>query len=401
MELSKKTTLPRLADEYECTACLACENICPEQAIGHFVGEDGHVCIRVDSSKCTGCLKCQNICEKSRTYFGTNDISSSKIYAAWTENESDRVRATSGGVFAALARTILDSGGCVIGAGLNEFDCRHTAIFKTEDIYRLQGSKYMASSMEDVYRIITRELPDRDVLFVGLGCQCAGVLAYFEGFPTEHKLYSVDLVCGGIPSRLLIDKFREHYPEAKGLSSFRTKDKYELKVLTDEGEVVLTEKSLPLHGFNCGLTNRYSCYNCQFAKAHRKTDITLGDLWDYSQFPDEHKRGISMMIVHSINGERIADAKGIHKEIIDWRRALMHNFRIVCGKSTIFSPRKKMVSNFSTFDDDTLFRLYTMDIGIKQPRLFVFRVYRYIRQRWQRFQNKCYIMSVTRKGNSM
>lgn len=381
MVLLKEKSLPQLAGENDCTACLACKNICPKQAIDHYLAEDGHVYVKIDSLKCIGCLKCQQICEESRLCYGKNDLSASELYAAWAENDKDRANATSGGVFAALATTVLKAGGCVIGAELNGFDCKHTVIYSVNDIHRLQGSKYMASSMEDVYTIITEELPYRDVLFSGLGCQCAGVLAFFKGFKTDYKLYTVDLVCGGVPSRILIDKFKEHYPDVIGFLSFRSKDKYELRVCTENGEKTIKEKSLPLHGFNCGLTNRYSCFNCQFAKAHRNTDITIGDLWDYSKFTFEHQRGVSMVIVHNNVGLNLLSNSKIKYEKIAWEGTLLHNKRIVCGKDHIFKPRRELCVYSTNMNSESFRKLYTMDIKPYNLRLFLFRLYRFFVQR--------------------
>lgn len=381
MTLLKEKPLPQLASEYECTGCLACENTCPKQAIDHYLAEDGHVYVKVDSEKCVGCLKCQHVCEKSRLCCGENDLSASELYAAWSENDVDRANATSGGVFASFARTILKAGGCVIGAELNGFECKHTVVYSADDIHRLQGSKYMASSMEDVYTIITEELPHRDVLFSGVGCQCAGVLAFFEGFKTDYRLYTVDLVCGGVPSRILIDKFREQYPDVKGFLSFRSKDKYELRVSTDSGETIIKEKSLPLHGFNCGLTNRYSCFDCQFAKAHRRTDITIGDLWDYSILPDEHKKGISMLICHTEAGEKLLRKSNICFQPVRWEEVLLHNKRTVCGVQTVYSPRKWLTRAAKRMRNDRFFKLYTITMKPRDIDLFAFRLYRFFREK--------------------
>ena len=381
MTLLKEKPLPQLASEYECTGCLACENTCPKQAIDHYLAEDGHVYVKVDSEKCVGCLKCQHVCEKSRLCCGENDLSASELYAAWAENDVDRANATSGGVFASFARTILKAGGCVIGAELNGFECKHVVIYDEKDIYRLQGSKYMASSMEDVYDILKKELPNRDVLFAGLGCQCAGVLAFLPEIRTAHKLYTIDLVCGGIPSKLLIDRFREEYPDVTGIVSFRTKDKYELRVQTESGEKVLSEKSLPLHGFNCGMTNRYSCYNCQFAKANRRTDITIGDLWDYTILPHEHKNGISMVIVHSENGMNMINKSSVVIDRIEWKGALLHNKRTVCGQQHIYFPRKKLNQFFNNMSHQKFKKLYTITMNVADVDLFIFRLYRYFREK--------------------
>ena len=89
----------------------------------------------------------------------------------------------------------------------------------------------MSSSMDGIYKIIEQNIDKGIVLFSGVGCQCAGVLAYFEKHRSKNNLYTVDLVCGGAPSRLLLDKFYEHYPDIERIVSFREKDKYVLKVV--------------------------------------------------------------------------------------------------------------------------------------------------------------------------
>ena len=401
MALQKQITWPVLADEHECTACLACENICGKKAISHFDKPDGHTYVSIDKDKCIGCLKCQNVCKRSRESFGDNDLNSSKIFAAWAKGEAHRKNATSGGVFAAFAEHVLDNNGCVIGAELDGFVCKHVAIYEKKDIQRLQGSKYMASSMEDVYDILKKELPNRDVLFAGLGCQCAGVLAFMPEIKTTHNLYTVDLVCGGIPSKLLLKRFKEEYPDVTGIVSFRSKDKYELKVQTKSGEKVFSEKSLPLHGFNCGMTNRYNCYDCQFAKAHRKTDITIGDLWDYSILPDEHKRGISMVIVHSENGRKLVNSSAISIKEILWDGALLHNKRIVCGHQNIYGPRKKLCELSQNMDRISFTKLYTISMGIRDVGLFVFRAMRYVNERIISEKNKRNITTMLNRQNKL
>lgn len=393
----KQMTLPDLANEQECTACLACENVCSRSAITHITKKDGHTYVQIDKDKCIGCLRCQTVCINSRECYGNNNLNASQIFAAWAKNKENRDNATSGGVFAAIADYVLENNGCVIGAELDGFSCKHTVIYRKEDISRLQGSKYMASSMEEVYEIVKKELPSRDVLFVGLGCQCAGVLAFLPEIKTTRRLYTVDLVCGGIPSGLLIERFREEYPEITGIVSFRTKEKYELKVQTEGGIKVLSERSLPLHGFNCGMTNRYSCYDCQFAKAHRRTDITLGDLWDNSFLPDEHKKGISMVIVHSDNGMKLLCSSKIIIRKIDWERALINNKRTVSGHRRILLPRKNIIKLYSSLNAKKFNRLFTMNIDISTPILFAFRAYRYIVQKKEAFDNRRDIQSILRK----
>ena len=399
MKLPDIQSKSKLANYRECTGCLACENICKENAISHYEAEDGHIYIKIDNNKCIGCLMCERTCVASRGGYGENDISKSSIYAAWSNNQERRATATSGGVFAAFAETVILSGGCVIGASLNGFECKHILVDKLEDIIKLQGSKYMSSSMEDVYKIISRELNNRDVLFAGLGCQCAGVIAFFNNYKTSYKLYTVDLVCGGIPSRILIDKYAQENPDIEGILSFRSKEKYELSVRTHNSVHVVEKKSLPLHGFNCGLTNRYCCYECQFAKAHRKTDITIGDLWNSTIFPDEHKKGISMVIAHSQEGEYLLKNSDITYDTINWREALLYNKRTVCGHQIVYYPRKILARAAKKSSSSRFYKLYCITMTPRDIDLFVFRVYRYLKERILAKKNARLIMKMTKYDN--
>lgn len=394
MALLNKIGKPSLADEKNCIGCLACVASCHIGALSSYVGDDGHNYVRLEVDKCIGCLRCQEVCNHARNNFGVNDISKSSIFAAWTKNESDRANSTSGGVFAALSRTVISNGGAVSGANLNGFDCRHIIITDGKDISKLQGSKYMTSSMEHIYGEIEKNLKERDVLFSGLGCQCAGVLAYFEGKTLNHQLYTVDIVCGGAPSSILIEKYKKIHPETKGLLSFRSKDKYILKVFTNEGEKEIPEKNLILHGFNCGMTNRYSCYECPFAKAHRKTNITIGDLWDYSKFFEEHAKGISMVLIHDEIGMKLLEKSDLFFEEIDWKSTLLKNKRIVCGHQNIYGPRTNLIQNAKKMNDTRFEKLYCVTMKPMDVDLFIFRVYRYLREKSLAKKNEKFIQGL-------
>lgn len=388
---------PKLASQYDCTDCMACVAVCYQNALQPILFADGHEYIKLDESKCVGCKQCENVCIKSRENYGNNDLNASKIYAAWSENQNDRKNATSGGVFGALAKYVLKKGGIVIGASLEGRECKHIMISTEDEIWKLQGSKYMASSMEGVYSIIEQHIDDGLVLFSGVGCQCAGVLSYFERHKNRNNLYTVDLICGGIPSKILIDKFYEHFSNVDNIISFREKDKYLLKVSENGRIKTIQEKSLPLHGFNCGLTNRYSCYHCQFACAHRRTDITIGDLWNYAYMKDEHAKGISTVLIHTEKGNRIINSANIILNKISWNDCIKFCKRIVYGETPIFKPRIKLVENASKMSYSTFKKLYCMDIRLGDVGLFMFRAYRYVVLHLYSIKFKYYIKCLEKK----
>lgn len=369
---------PNLATHEECTGCLACVDSCRQHALRPYIGEDGHRYVAINRDQCIGCRKCEKVCLSSRSNYGVNDTQKSDVYAAWSTNTEDRARATSGGVFSAVARKILENNGSVVGAVLDGRECRHILIQDVNDIALLQGSKYMESSMDGIYGIIERELSKGPVLFSGVGCQCGGVLAYFKNHRYKNNLFTMDLVCGGVPSKILLDKFYEKNTDIEQIISFRDKDKYRLQVTVDDKVVSIDKKNLPLHGFNCGMTNRLSCYRCQFACVHRRTDFTIGDLWDYSVFPEEHSKGISTLIIHSEKGRHLVDGACIELFPMKWENSLISCRRIACGRSHVFRPRKDLVKNAKRLSCERFIKLYCIAMRPTDVSLFIFRVYRYL-----------------------
>ena len=398
MNDTKEKDIPKLASKKKCTACLACVAACPKGALEPYNDTDGHTYIRRNEKKCIACKKCEVVCQNSRNNFGDNRLKESQIYAAWTENDSLRKNSTSGGIFAALAKTIIEKGGAVVGSTLEGKECHHIIITNTKDIIKLQGSKYLVSSLEGIYQEIEKKLSSGLVLFSGTGCQCAGVIAYFKNNKYKENLITMDIVCGGYPSKILIDKFYEEYKDVSQIVSFREKDKYILKVLKNNKVTDIKEKNLPLHGFNCELTNRYNCYNCQFAKGHRKTDITIGDLWNYNIFKDEHTKGISTVIVHSKIGEKLLNESNVNLKNIEWKDSIDHCKRIVYGKTPIFLPRRMLKRNAKKMKNDRFKKLYCIDIKIKDVDLFIFRIYRYIVMRTNKIIAKLYTKYIINKN---
>ncbi len=389
---------PKLATKKKCTACLSCVSSCPKGAIQPYTYNDGHVYVRIDKEKCIGCKKCEIVCKNSRNTFGNNNLYESSIYAAWTKNKDVRKNSTSGGIFAALAKTIIEKGGVVVGASLEKRECKHIIISNIEDIKKIQGSKYLCSSMNDIYKKIEERICNGLVLFTGTGCQCAGVIAYFRNNKYKNNLITLDLVCGGYPSKILIDKFYEKHKDIEQIVSFRTKDKYILKVLKNGKIVEVKEKNLPLHGFNCELTNRYNCYNCQFAKAHRKTDITIGDFWNYNLFEEEHSKGISTVIVHTNTGKELLLESDVILKNINWSDSINHCKRILWGKTPLFLPRRMLVNNSKRMNINRFEKLYCINMKIMDFDLFVFRLYRFIIMKINKFMASVYIIYILNKN---
>ena len=355
---------PNLAGIESCTGCMGCIEVCPVKAISKTVNTEGHYVVTVDKEKCIGCLKCQYFCENSKKSYGSLNLRLSSVYAGWANNVEIRDKATSGGIFGAIATAFIEHGGAVVGAAFNGYKCEHIIVENTKKLPQLQGSKYTQSDMAGIFGSISSIISEKPVLFSGTGCQCAAIRAYFKDNKYFENLYLIDLVCGGVPSNFLIEKYYEANPHVNNILSFRNKNKYELTIQTSNG-INYDDKGLPIVGFAYENTNRYSCYNCHFSYPHRKADLTIGDIWGNDDF--EKEKGVSLIICHNTRGSTLLELADATLETISWEPILRGNRRIIYGKSHISSLRKKMGKNFREKPYEYLQRYYGMVFSSINP----------------------------------
>lgn len=323
---------PKLASRFDCTGCLACVDICKHDALTSFVDSDGHNYVRINDEACVGCLQCEHVCPVVNKYdYSSNVLRESIPFAAYCKDEGIYMKSTSGGVFAVLARQFIKEGGFVCGVVMQNNHAFHIMTNKMEDVERMQGSKYLQSNTEGVYLKIKDCMKDgHKVLFCGMGCQAAAVCSYFRKNKNRNLLYVVDMICGGVPSQHLVDRFIRSEERWSEVVSFRKKGQYVLtcRNIDREPELLSNVRPLPLYGFFSGLTNRYSCGDCKFAGVERESDITIGDYWgDNSSI---HK---SVAIVHSQKGkELLMNCNNLDVFKTDWN-FLKFNYRTIVGKT--------------------------------------------------------------------
>lgn len=370
---------PQLASEKKCTGCLACLDACTKSAISLLHGADGHIYVDIDRDKCVGCLRCERICSDIHEgKYGNND-KTSKPFAIYNKEERFYKYATSGGIFPALAAYFLQNGGVVYGATYKDgIHVVHKRISELDEIVTLQGSKYEQSNLSGTYKSIAKDLKENlRVLFVGTGCQVAGVLAYFKNNPKRELLFTVDLVCGGVPSSLLIESFAKNTADFKSVASYRKKEQYIFSYNSTNGKVVTSRKALPLDGFKSCLTNRYSCYDCEFTGLHRMSDWTIGDLWG-----DISEIARSLCLCHSYRGKNIiVNLPNIDVQEINGWDFVCHNPRIVNGKASFSKrlERKYIGFIFRSFPYSIIKKIYGSDIKKADVFWFLYKVYKFIR----------------------
>ena len=195
--------LPRV----KCTGCHACYSVCPRNAITMEMDEEGFLYPRIDQNKCINCSLCRGACPvlSIDTVEMENPIKT--CYAACAKNRDERRTSSSGGVFSAIARQVINEGGFVCGALFDEqLTLQHKVIQTESGLMRIKGSKYIQSKIGDSFITIKELLSSgRKVLFCGTPCQVAGLKSFLKSDP--DNLLTIDLICHGVPSPGLFNKY--------------------------------------------------------------------------------------------------------------------------------------------------------------------------------------------------
>lgn len=374
----------KLASPKTCTACMACVDICHHGALSLFVDRDGFYQIEVDNNKCIECGLCEKVCPVLKPLFAERDrVELSMPYAVWCSDDILRKQSASGGAFAAIAKAFLAKGAVVYGAAINGFEIHHIRIDKSDDLPKILGSKYQQSKMDGVYQQVFKDLRDgKTVLFSGLSCQVAGVLSYIPQ-KLKANLYTIDTICGGLSTMLPMMKLEES-GEYSGIHSFRNKDtgwksrgyKYALRMYNKDGCINdLGKDNMVIQCFCHKETKRMSCYDCRFNGFHRESDATIGDFWGDIRFTEQHKNGLSVLILHSGRIKNIIDQSLLHTESITWSELVSSNPNVYWSHHPylIKSLTRKRVFNKLREGDDISAKSILGKSLLKRVEAFVFQ----------------------------
>lgn len=301
----------------ECCGCSACQQICSHNAIEMRPDKEGFIFPVKDLSACVNCGLCEKVCSFCSPQYKNSTLG---VYAAMEKSESLRSQSSSGGLFFAIAKSIVDRGGIVFGAYMNdEMKVYHTSAENINELKGLRGSKYVQSNLYDTYREIRTQLRSgRLVFFTGTGCQVAGLKSFL--IKKYDNLITSDLVCHGVPNQKLFNEhigYLEHRFKGKVVSyMFRDNKNWggceSVKILKNRGHYKIYNfpgysLSPYLYSFMHGMTFRLSCYHCPFAKIPRQGDITLADYWGVAKyFPElNSKSGVSLILINTPRGKEI------------------------------------------------------------------------------------------------
>ena len=189
---------PVLCRAEDCTGCTACASVCPVNAIAMEPDHEGFL-RPVIGERCILCHRCEQTCPILHP--PVPGPAPAAAHAVWNRDEAERTASSSGGFFSLLARHVLEQGGAVFGAALDEdMTARHVCARTVDELAPMRGSKYVQSDLGGSFSQVKALLEEGTaVLFSGVPCQVDGLKRYLgKDYP---NLLTCDLVCHGVPSR--------------------------------------------------------------------------------------------------------------------------------------------------------------------------------------------------------
>lgn len=326
----KKQEILGLSDPAQCCGCGACAVACPVNAITMVAKDLGAYYPEVNMDRCVSCGKCQKVC-----VFQSEEERSDaplRVYAAANADRQQLKGSASGGVFAALAKSVIAEGGIVYGCSMEYthgvLTPMHIGIDTEAALTKLQGSKYVQSKAFHCFPEVKTHLQSgRVVFFSGTPCQVAALKCYLRETNTE-RLFAADLVCHGTPGTVLFEDYIARLKKRQNgdITAFSFRDKssgwgllasYQVQDKNGREKQTLLRPDCSSYYslFLSSETYRESCYSCPWANTARVGDVTLGDYWgienEHPEYLTENggklsaAAGISVLLVNSEQGKTL------------------------------------------------------------------------------------------------
>lgn len=301
-------------NKYNCCGCSACAARCPKQAIEMRPDDMGFLYPVIDDGKCINCGVCEKVCKFQPNDFVHHEITVKEVLGGRLKDKDNLARSQSGGAFWALATNIIHSHGVVYGAAFSpDLTVAHIRTTTMEELGKLRGSKYVQSRIEGTYREVTNDLQNgRVVLFSGTPCQVAGLYGYLGSINIDN-LFTVDLVCHGIPAPQVWNDYMAYIEKQSNKKIARCifRDKsfgWGSHIETfNFADGTKTSNHIFRDLFYSHLIIRESCHLCPYANLHRVSDVTIGDYWGWEnvsrRFNDQ--KGVSLFLVNTDKGEKM------------------------------------------------------------------------------------------------
>ncbi len=364
-----------LCNPNECTGCWACVSACAQNCLTMQANDEGHLVPIIDENRCTNCLACSKVCPVLHLP-ASDHQENPDVYAVFNRDRHIRDESTSGGAFSAFAEEILSRGGVVFGAAYDEnLKVSHIAVSSVDNLKKLRVSKYVQSEIGETFRQ-TRDLlqnTEKPVLFSGTPCQIAGLLSYLGKLGSSPNLYTIDLVCYGVPPAEIFQKYMDfiHRKHGSPIAGFSFRDKRDgwrnsaTNITFANGKEIHAydgDEATFKEAYYKRLMMRNSCHNCRFSKLPRLSDITIGDFWSIGKecpFHHDTTGGITLTMVHSAKGQLLFEESGqrIHFEKRSLEEALAGG-EMICGSAKENPLRKQFLIDARNMPFELLIKKY-------------------------------------------
>lgn len=303
-----------IREKQKCCGCTACVAACPKECIEMKKDSEGFKYPVINTMKCAQCGACDKVCPIKNPI--QEEIVPQRAYLVQHKNEIIRLDSSSGGAFTAIGSLVLEKGGVVFGTAYDDFfHVHHTYVENVYDLKKFRNSKYVQSDMGDSFIQAKQFLnAGRWVCFSGTPCQIEGLSKYLGR--QYDRLVLVDVVCHGIPSPLIWDKYLEYQKtDVDKPDNIRFRDKYygykysTMSIIRNGKNIYHAGSQLDpmLRAFFSDICDRPSCYSCPFKKRYRVSDLTIWDcfsVYDFDKNMDDDK-GTTRLLCHTKKGQRI------------------------------------------------------------------------------------------------
>ena len=301
----------------DCCACTVCSVSCPKGAITFKRNTEGFSYPEIDMNKCIGCLRCETVCAFKKDKDSKWDDNNVTVYAAKSKERSVIENSSSGGVFTVLSDYFIENGdavgSCIYDASKKQV---RFEIYETKrERDRARGSKYIQAEIGNTYSEVIKWLKEnvnKKMLVVGTGCQIAGLNELLYKEKVRNQVILVDLICHGVPSPGLWEKYVEYMEKQNGIHieeiSFKDKRdgwKNPYVYAKSKGREVSIKPFADW--FYCNYSVRESCYECPYTRVNRRSDITIGDYWGIENILPKFydPMGVSLVLVQSKAGKKL------------------------------------------------------------------------------------------------
>jgi coenzyme F420-reducing hydrogenase beta subunit len=303
----------------KCNGCMACIDMCHKNVITINDSLDRYNAV-IDKSLCVNCGMCEKVCPNN---VPVPKSSPQNWYQGWAKDEI-RKQSSSGGAASAIIKAFIENGGYVASCKFIDGEFGFVVTNNLELAKAFAGSKYVKSNPIGIYRKIDALLRSGEkVLFIGLPCQVAALKRYIY---SADNLYTIDLICHGTPSPLLLKKCMKEY-------GYILEDLKDLKFrinsifgLNENGHGITRFHMIDdyLIDFLYSVDYTENCYSCNYASMDRVADVTLGDSWG-TNLKSEVKMGISLILCQCDKGVELVKMADLELHDVDINNALAHN----------------------------------------------------------------------------